>query len=548
MCCAVGRESIRRTTRASPIPTWQDVKAAQRFAQRDTFDKAWIDEKSALILRDCHPKQRGFVNDPHRRVSALVGRRGGKTTGFRARAVLRMLRVPRARILYIAETRGHAEQLMWNPLKDLLERLHIDATFNETKLRCTLARNGSQIRLVGASDTAEVDKLRGEKFHEVGIDEAASFPRARLENLIDRVIGPALGDYRGVLCMFGTPGHLLQGPFYDATRPGSDMHRRYDDRDLDEYDGWTGWSSHSWTLQDGAPFVEAMANAWQEALTEKADKKWSDDNPIWLREWCGRWAADNTENVFKYRPHNEDGTPFNQWDPPRIGPLGFAKLPDAFNDWCHVIAMDEGHSDPFALNVFAFSPTDTERRIYHRCSFEKTHLYAQKIAHLLIGEDLNHEHPPLSSIIGNTGWPDAMVADMGEAMIDELQNVYGIRITPVQKGMKYKFPAVEVVNGDLLDGRLFILKGSPLEQQMMELQWVANEFGVLSENKAQANHSTDTAIYGRAAISTLISAGNFAKEPTKQRSRYDEPPDEAVEAPDMISAALEDAAFEAWGE
>jgi hypothetical protein len=529
------------------MPTWQDVKAAQRFAQRDTFDRKWIEEKSKLVLDSCHPKQRQFVLDTHRRISVLCGRRAGKTTGFRARAILKMLRIPRARLLYVAETRGHAESLMWNGIKGTLEAIGVEATFNETKLRCTLARNGSQIELIGASDTAEIDKQRGKKFHEVGIDEAASFPRARLENLLQRVIGPALGDYRGVLCLFGTPGHILAGPFYDATRPGSDEHRRYEDRDLDEYDGWKGWSSHSWNVQDGAPFIEEMANTWDEALTEKAANGWSDDNPIWLREWCGKWAADNTENVFKYRPHLEDGTPWNQWDPPRIGPLGFAQLPDTFNDWCHVISMDEGHSDPFACNVFAFSPSDTERNIYHRFSFEKTHLYEQKIAQLLIGEDLNHEHPPSTSVIGNTGWPDAMVADMGDGPLAELQNVYGIRITPVQKGFKYKFPAVEVVNGDLIDGRLHILKGSPLEQQMMELQWVANEFGVLSENKAQANHSTDTLIYGRAAIGTLISAGNLTTDKPKPRNRWDEPPDEVETPGDILSEALEDASYEAWG-
>lgn len=495
------------------MATWEQSKADARRAAR-AHDEAWGNELASKIVEACHPEQRDFVLDPHRRVVACVGRGGGKTTGMRARMVRRMVLTAHAKVVFIATTRIQAEDLVWNGLKDTCERLGIEATFNETKLRCTFKRNGSQVRLVGADDKREIDKLRGQPFHEVIIDEAASYPASLLEALIVRIIGPRLGDYGGCIVMGGTPGHILQGQFYDSTRPGSDRHRPYSEREKPEWQSWKGWSSHAWTLQSAGKRVPAMARLWAEALIEKEANGWSDDHPVWLREFLGLWAADDTENVFKYRPHLPDGTPHNQWDPERVGQMRIAKLPPR-DDWHYGIGLDLGHSDPFACCVFAFSPSDASRTLYHVYEFERPKMYARTIAELLIGEELDAEEP--EGLIGQIGWPEAgIVADLaglGDSLIDELQQVYGIRIVAAEKGARYKHPAIELFNGDLIDGRIKVLKGSSLETQLMSLQWVTDEFGGLKENKAQANHSSDAAIYVRRAIATLFS-GPEAKAPT----------------------------------
>lgn len=461
-----------------------------RVRARDTTD--WI-EKERILLDACHPKQRAFVIDPGRRIAALVARGGGKTTGGRARLMRRMLTTPKARCLYVATTRVQAEELMWAPLKDLCERLGLEARFNETKLRCTLTRNGATLRLVGADDKREIDKLRGQPFHEVGVDEAASYPTQLLEHLIFRIIGPRLGDYGGGLWLIGTPGHVLSGPFYDATRPGSDIHRAWEDRDRPEFADWHRWSHHHWSVLDGAPTVPAMARLWTEALLEKEANQWSDSHPVWRREYLGAWAADDTETVYRYRAHAETGEELNQWDPPRDPRTGLAILPEG-HDWRYCYGLDLGHSDPMALVIFAYSPTERVlRQIY---GFEQRGMYAQTIAELLLGPDKDADHP--EGLIGATGWPDAIVADtagLGDALLDELANVYGVRIDAAQK--KNKHDAIELFNGDLVEGRIKVLKGSSLETQLLSLQWGEDQWGKIRENKAQANHSTDAAIYCR---------------------------------------------------
>lgn len=414
-----------------------------------------------------------------------------------------MIRTPDAKCLFIATTRGAAEELMWNPLKDTIEQLGIDAKFNETKLKCIFPQNGAQLRLVGADDKREIEKLRGLPHHEIGIDEGASHQVILLEHLLHRILGPRMGDFKGsTIFMIGTPGHILSGPFYESTRSGSDIHRPWDDRDMPEYANWKKWSFHSWNLSDGAKTIPAMKRLWVEAQHEKEANNWSDENPVWRREYLGQWAADDTSNMFRYKPHKDNGDEFNQWDPVK-DKHGFATLPHDGN-WRYVYGMDMGHSDPFALQIFAWDEHDMTKTLYHVYEFCKVAMYARTIADLLLGPKRDAENP--KGIMGITGWPDGAVADiagLGGAILDELANVYGIRVKKAEK--RDKFDHIELFNGDLMDGRIKIMKGSELETQMSTLQWMHDDYGMLKEPKGLRNDCTDAAVYARREAHHLFS-------------------------------------------
>lgn len=527
------------------------------MARRDRLDAALDDVERSIaardtslwqvladrVIADCHPEQRGFALDPGRRIVGLVGRGGGKTSGGRARLTRRLLTTIGARCVYIATTREHAERLMWRPLKALFHELGFEAgkdvIYNETKLLLTLPRTNAQLQLAGADKAKDIERLRGLSYHEVGIDEAASHTDKILRELIEQVVGPRLGEFQGCIWLIGTPGKQLRGLFYDVSRPGasealSRAWARRAERPEWSSSQWMAWSFHEWSLESAIEAtrdrpIRALINQLAEHKIEKAAQGWTDDNPIWRREYLGRWAADDTVNVFRYRIHNEHGELWNQWEPELVGPMRIAKLPDGPTDpidWAHIVALDLGHTDPTAINVFAFSPSDPTRTIYHRYGFQQTQMYSQLIAHRLIGTDINHDAP--GGIIGALGeWPNGMVADsahqMAQAILDELSHVYGIRIEPAKKGFRYKVGAIEVVNGDLVDGRIKILKGSELERQLQELQWVENRAGMLEENKNQPSHSSDTLIYARALIAEMITAGYVAPA-ARQRGRDDEPP------------------------
>lgn len=513
------------------------------------MDTAGWDKLALRVLDSAHPEQRDFVTDPARYLAAVVGRGGGKTTAGMFRFVIRLLRTPNANCIYLAKVRDHAKRLMWDPLKKLLKTLGFqpgrDLTYNETSLTVKFLKNGAKLRLCGADKPSDVESIRGESYHEIGIDEGAIHPDALVTGLIREIIGPRL------LCslwIIGTPGKRLKGLFYEITRRGSKLSRPWKDRA--DYPNWKGWSLHKWSLKSaidataGNP-IPALVELYAIQQAEIADQQLSDENPVKRREYDGEWAADDYVNVYRYRVHISgddaaargvpDGSLWNQWDPERVGPYRLAKLPDGFNDWAHVIAFDLGFADPTAINVFAFSPSDPSRTIYHRYCFEKKAMHSQTIAHHLIGSDLNHERP--SGLIGALGeWPNGLVADsahqMAEAILAELSNVYGITIERAVKGFRYKLGAIDVVNGELIDGRIKVLKDSELEAQLLDLQWAESKSGEPMERKDQPNHSADCTIYARVMIANFISAGTVEAPPDPSKDPHS--PDYIPPMPDAV--------------
>lgn len=500
--------------------------------------KAYTAEQIAVVDQrfrlSCHPPQRAFVFDPARRVSLLTGRGAGKTSGELMRMLRKMVSMMSANCLYVAATRESAERIAWTDLKRIVtESLKLTgAVFNESKLTLTL-QNGSSLLLFGCDDRGDIQKLRGKTWREVAIDEVASIKIELLKELLIEVIGPRLV---GTIVLLGTPGKRLEGLFYDVTRPGGDMHRAWTDRDLPEYKDWLKYSSHSWEIKDGADAgIVAMEEIYREQLLTKQTEGWSDDNPYWLREYRGKWAADDSTNVYIYRAHKPDGAEHNQWTPTKFTPFGFAVLPDTFKDWGYGIGIDVGFKDAFALEVFAFSYSDPSRTLYHVYEIYRTRLYAQAIAKLLIGEDLNHAH--YGGIVGEIGWPDAMVGDFanaGGSLLTELQQVYGVVVKAADKPYKYKDNAVELMNSDLFDGRLRIMKGSHLAGEMSTLQWVVDAYGKRAENKAQPNHACDAALYIRNALAVLLPSAAVDNKPPVagvQQSQLPAPVDDDLPKP-----------------
>ncbi len=511
---------------ANPQAPWANAKADRRVLTRDPD---WAADAIEKLRAACHPAQLDSADDPALQITVLTPRGAGKSTGAFVRLTKTMAQRQRARCLYIAVTKEHAADIIWEKIKGTYEKAGIEADFAEVKKTCTLLRNGSSLKLVGADDRKEIDKLRGISFDGVVIDEASVHHPQILEWLVERVVGPRLGERDGWIMLIGTPGHVLDGMFYEATRPGSPLHRAYAEREsgnFEDVQSWS-WSSHHWTLEEGANFVPAMAKLWERALRTKREKGWSDSHPVWMREYLGKWAADDTENVFRYRPYDDNGLELNQWDPEREGALGIAKLPEGIDDWCFVCPIDAGHADPCAVNIFALSPTDPKKMIYHVFGFEQTEFYARRLAQLLLGEGLNTDKP--GGLFGAIGWPVGTVIDSDKAFIDELKNVYGIQAIQADRRRDFKFGAIELANGDFVDGRIKVLKGSKLAQQLGQLQWVTNEFGELKENKAQANHSTDCLVYGRKLIAHLFETGQIdgsekAKRKRRQLDRSEDDP------------------------
>jgi hypothetical protein len=527
----------------APSPIAREVFFARlrgRAAARDT--KGW-EEKDKLLLESCHPWQRGFAQDPAKRIVLLCSGRAGKTTGGLIRFLRRMIRTRNAKCLFIAKAATSAEDLMWTQLKDMNERLGIEARYTEDRLRCTLAKNGSTLRLVGADDTKEIDKLRGQPFHEVGIDEAASHKPENLQYLIEQAVGPRLGDYHGTLWLAGTPGSILRGLFYDLTKHGTDRSIPWETRG--DHGGASKWSLHKWNMKMAAPYAERIGNAYQEFLEMQELNGWSEQHPAVRRERDGDWAADDTQMVFRYRSE-VDGELWNQWSPEK-DELGIAQLPKARGEWHYSIGMDLGGGrtnstgssvknesvkavgDPTAIEIFAWDDQDTSKTLWHVFELHTLErMYPRKLAELFLGEALDHGRP--EGLFGRLGWPDAMIADIGSLgglVLEELANTYGVAIEPAR--YRDRHDAIESFNGDLIDGRLKVLKGSVLETQLMNLQWDLDRYGMLAKSKRQRDDAADAACYARAKAAHLLAEAQAT--PTKRESAFERVGKEREPAP-----------------
>jgi hypothetical protein len=461
-----------------------------------------IEAVDRRIRATCHPLQEWFVFDDGRYISLLTGRGAGKTTAQLMRFIRRMVRQPDANCLFIAATRQSAERLIWRDLKRLVDKLRIRVSYSEANLTCEF-RNGARLMLFGCDDKKDIQKLRGITYHEVGVDEVASINAELLRELIEEVIGPRMV---GTLSLIGTPGKVLEGKFYEVTRPNGTEHRPYKDRELPEFADWIGWSSHAWTVRDGADHgIEAMKGFLVAALLLKQQNGWSDTNPVWLREYEGQWIADGSVLVYAFRPHDESGAMFNLWDPPR-DQHGFAVLPEGVTDWVYGVGIDIGWKDATAIEVFAFSPTHPSRTLYHVYEVYGPKMYARALAEILIGTALDHNN--YGGIFGAIGgWPIAMVGDFarsGGALLEELSKVYGISVKAADKPYAFKANSIELTNSMLFEGQIKLLKGSNIAKEMTVLQWVVDQFGKRTENQNQNNHGSDALVYLRDAVSPLL--------------------------------------------
>lgn len=494
------------------------IESAAERAKQST--DSWEELLEGLV-ENCHPEQRAFVLDPGRYVGAIVGRGGGKTHGGIVRFLRRMMKRKGAKCFYVALTKDHAREIIWVDLKNTLRGLGFvedkDVVYNETKLSATLTRNGSSLRLVGADKQHDIDKLRGPTYAEVGIDEMGAQTDKIVRYLIDEVVGARLV---GAIWFAGTAGIQPQGLWYEITGPEAPLGRLWAER---ETESAKMCSVHRWSLESAVQAtrdrpIPALLELQENQKLEIAAKGLTRDNPKYRREYLAEWAQDATEAIYKYRPALDDGMPWNQWDPPREGQLRVAVLPAEFKEWVHVVSLDLGSSDPTSINVFATALDDKTCTIYHRYGFEQKRLYARPIAELLLGEHRDHSQP--AGIIGAIGkWPNGMVADsthLGVAVLDELSDVYGIAIEPAEKGWRYKLGAIEVVNGDLWDGRIKVLKGSALEKQLMGLQWGLNHRGELVEPRGPRNDAADTLVYGRQLLAEFMTGRGETPPPSEE--------------------------------
>jgi phage terminase large subunit-like protein len=438
------------------------------------------------------------VDDPYNRKAVLTPRRSGKTHCAGAYAVITALLNPGCQVVVVCLSKITAKQLYWNDIIEKFDetyglRLRESNGLHVTSLTAT-SENGSKILFTGAETIKEAEKLRGGRYKLVIIDECKSFNADVFEELVDEIVVPALADSAGTLCLIGTPGAILGGPFYQATyenyrtKEGWPVSRDYyhPEEYWDSDEVAPEWSYHHWHSKANvkAPGI------WDEATLTKKQKRWSDDNPKWVREYLGKWVSTRDAMVFAYSTICEtDGGAYSArctYHPDEVSPYG---LPED-DTWRFIVGIDLGFEDDFALVVAAYS--EHQDCLYLVEDFKAPHMVISEVAACI------------QRYVDKYGDIEAMVADTGgsaKQIVESLNQMYGFNFEKAEKRDKPDY--IELMNSDLFDGKIKIPPECNVAEEWRRMQWkLGNKtkshlarYGRLEVDRRYPDHASDAFMY-----------------------------------------------------
>jgi hypothetical protein len=152
--------------------------------------------------------------------------------------------------------------------------------------------------------------------------------------------------------------------------------------------------------------------------------------------------------------------------------------------------VDFGFENPTAFVVAAFSQSPPQLRFIH--SEKHPHLVLSDVAEVY------------KRLVRTYGGFDAVVADcgaQGKMIHQTLQSDYGMPAIPAEKANKMAY--IQAFNSDLHGGRIRLVQGSPLADEMTTLSWDLSNGakaelgrrGTLREDPSQENDLCDAALY-----------------------------------------------------
>src|SRR5690606_16486605 len=233
----------------------------------------------ALIAR-ATPKQRAFIADRAALITYLAGRRHGKTDGFAVR--MATYARPGAMQAYVAPTITRAHEILLPVMNTLAREAGLRFRVTGSVIEFP---NGGQIRLMGMSNIAEIQKLRGEDLLAAYFDECGVPKSDILKPAVLECAWEALRKFRGQpgsgAVLGGTPGQVPEGFYWEAsTQNHEDGAPMY------------GASRHCGTIFDNPVFAGGLAERTiAEDLTARLYVSREDSK--FRREVLAQWCLPN---------------------------------------------------------------------------------------------------------------------------------------------------------------------------------------------------------------------------------------------------------------
>ena len=332
-----------------------------------------------------------ILEDPaKRRILFDGGARSGKTDVYLVWLIKEALTIPGARILIARFRANHARTTIWEgSLPKILPPGTAGAVYSTRNHDMQLHfPNGSVIRVAGLDDQDRVDKILGDEYLHIFIDEATQVSWQTITTVVTRLsqeLPEATARKLLLACNPKSPKHWLHQVGIQNVIPTHDAQSVTSLPDADN------WARLSWTPYDN-PYLPADTIASLEALPDVMRRR------MLLGEWCSAEGA--VYEMFDEAVHVFDA------------------LPAGAERWRRWRAFDFGFTNPFCCLWAAIDP-DGRIWVYRE-------LYATKrLVKELAAEIIDAE--PGDSFNG--------VADSADAEARETLRRAGIYTEPAKKAI-----------------------------------------------------------------------------------------------------------------
>lgn len=411
----------------------------------------------AAYLGSLFAEQRAYVTDTSKTVAGLCSRRAGKSWGNAARLKRASDRHPGEMSLYVALTKNNARMIVGKALAEMSRKYALGLVLKEVdqRLMC-IAPNGHHMWLAGAKNRIDFEQFRGYKFGEVIIDEAQLYS-AWLQEVVEEILEPCVGDLDGAIVLSGTPSPLPIGFFHSAT---TGLDQSADGTPIPQ------WSTHTWTVGENVFFRNGQGRAWRSEVQKR--RGWTEDHPTLLREYFGRWVRDEGALVYPYDAAK------NAWS---------GELPPG--QWFYALGVDLGASGTTAFVVLACRQNHPELYILECETWSG--LIPSRIAAYI---EAYKQRYKFARIVVDEG-------GLGKGYADEFNQTYGIGCEPAEKTQKRGY--IELARGDMMSGVVKInpFKARELVNEMQALQWNEERTDV---DDRFPDHACDAFLYGSRAL------------------------------------------------
>lgn len=249
-----------------------------------------------LLYKNLFNWQRNVWNDTSKRKALICGRRSGKSylmavemlkhccSGVdNIKDIKTGLTIKKNRqAVYIGLTQEKAANIMWQPLKDLIEKCHIQYSRIDNSQHKIEFSNGNSLFLYGNNTKAEREKLRGFDFSFIAIDEMQS--QQGVAYLLESIVGPIIAGRNGDIWLAGT-APITAGTYWEEV--------------INNKEGYNVFKA---TMADN-PSIPDYNNALNKVLE---DNHWDKNNITYRREYLAEITYDTECMIYPVRHYYEN--------------------------------------------------------------------------------------------------------------------------------------------------------------------------------------------------------------------------------------------------